>query len=64
MDDLISAVHLALEHERLQAQGLAHLAELRGSGNQIVKAGDDERCRLERTCTTVHSSDLLASPWV
>lgn len=48
VDDLISAVHLALEHERLHAQGLAHLAELHDTGVRIVTAGDDERRRLER----------------
>lgn len=48
VEDLIAAVHLALEHERLHTQGLAHLAELRDSGIRIVMAGDEERRRLER----------------
>lgn len=48
VDDLIASVHLALEHERLHAQGLAQLADLRDSGVRIVSAGDDERRRLER----------------
>jgi hypothetical protein len=37
-----------LDHQRLQAQGLAQLADLRESGWRIVSAGDDERRRLER----------------
>ena len=46
--DLVSAVHLGLENERLHAEALAQLAELRSSGARIVAAGDDERRRLER----------------
>ncbi|WP_329332805.1 histidine kinase [Streptomyces sp. NBC_01352] len=48
IDDLLSAVHLALEHERLHVEGLAQLAALRASGARIVAAGDEERRRLER----------------
>jgi signal transduction histidine kinase len=43
-----SAAHLALENERLQAELRAQLAELRESRARIVRAGDDERRRLER----------------
>ncbi len=46
--DLVSAVHLGLENERLHAEALTQLAELRSSGARIVAAGDDERRRLER----------------
>jgi signal transduction histidine kinase len=48
VDDLLSAVHLALEYGRLNAEGLAQLADLRDSGTRIVTAGDEERRRLER----------------
>jgi signal transduction histidine kinase len=43
-----SAARLALENERLQAQLRAQLVELRMSRARIVRAGDDERRRLER----------------
>src|SRR6185369_13289606 len=43
-----SAARLALENERLQAQLRAQLVELRESRARIVKAGDEERRRLER----------------
>lgn len=48
IDSLVSAVHLALDHERLNAQALAQLADLRASGARIVAAGDAERRRIER----------------
>jgi signal transduction histidine kinase len=48
VDDLVSAVHLALENERLHAEALAQLADLRSSGVRIVAEGDEERRRLER----------------
>jgi signal transduction histidine kinase len=43
-----SAARLALENERLQAAFRAQLAELRESRARIVRAGDEERRRLER----------------
>ena len=43
-----SAARLALENERLQAELRAQLAELRESRARIVRAGDEERRRLER----------------
>jgi signal transduction histidine kinase len=45
--ELVSAVHLALEHERLHAQALTQLDHLRSSGRRILAAGDDERRQLE-----------------
>ncbi len=48
VDDLVSAVHLGLENEHLQAEALVQLADLRASGLRIVAAGDEERRRLER----------------
>jgi signal transduction histidine kinase len=46
--ELASAIHLGLENERLHAEGLSQLADLRSSGGRIVAAGDEERIRLER----------------
>ena len=43
-----SAARLALENERLHAELRAQLAELRDSRARIVRAGDEERRRLER----------------
>jgi signal transduction histidine kinase len=48
VDDLVSAVRLGLENERLHAEALAQLADLRSSGARIVAEGDEERRRLER----------------
>jgi signal transduction histidine kinase len=46
--DIVRAALPALEHERLQAELHAQLAELRASRGRIVEAGDAERRRLER----------------
>ena len=43
-----SAARLALENERLRAELRAQLLELRQSRARIVRAGDEERRRLER----------------
>lgn len=43
-----SAARFALENERLQAELRAQLVELRQSRARIVRAGDEERRRLER----------------
>ncbi len=48
LESVGSAARLALENERLQAELRAQLAELRESRARIVKAGDEERRRLER----------------
>ena len=48
LESVGSAARLALENERLQAQLRAQLEELRESRARIVKAGDEERRRLER----------------
>jgi hypothetical protein len=48
VDDLVSAVHLGLENERLHAEALVQLSDLRSSGARIVAEGDEERRRLER----------------
>ena len=46
--EFVSAVHLAVENERLHAEALSQLADLRSSGGRILAAGDAERRRLER----------------
>jgi signal transduction histidine kinase len=48
LDALAGTAGLAFEHERLRAELLAQLADLRGSRARIVSAGDNERRRLER----------------
>ncbi|RPF39174.1 histidine kinase [Streptomyces sp. TLI_185] len=48
VDELVSGIHMALEHERLHAESQAQLADLRASGARIITAGDEERRRLER----------------
>jgi signal transduction histidine kinase len=58
--ELGPAVRLALENERLQAEGLAHLAELRASRTRIVETGDAERRRLERDLHDGAQQRLLA----
>jgi signal transduction histidine kinase len=46
--ELVVALYLALENERLRAEALTQLAHLRSSGSRILSAGDEERRRLER----------------
>jgi signal transduction histidine kinase len=46
--EIARAARPALEHERLQAEMRAQLAELRASRARIVEAADGERRRLER----------------
>jgi signal transduction histidine kinase len=48
VDEVEAAARLALENERLQAEVLAQLEDLRAAQARIVAAGDDERQRLER----------------
>ena len=55
-----SAAHFALENERLQAELRAPLAELRESRARIVRAGDEERRRLERDLHDGAQQRLLA----
>ncbi len=54
------AVRLGLENERLQAETLAHLEELRASRTRIVETGDAERRRLERNLHDGAQQRLLA----
>jgi signal transduction histidine kinase len=54
------AVRLALENERLQAEILAQLHDLRESRTRIVATGDTERRRLERDLHDGAQQRLLA----
>ena len=54
------SLRLGLENERLQAQVLAHLAELRASRARIVEAADAERRHLERDLHDGAQQHLLA----
>jgi len=55
-----SAARLAIDNERLQAEVLAQLDELRNSRARIVEAGDSERRRLERNLHDGAQQRLLA----
>jgi signal transduction histidine kinase len=55
-----SAARLAIDNERLQAEVLAQLDELRRSRTRIVEAGDAERRRLERNLHDGAQQRLLA----
>ena len=48
VDEVAATARLALEHERLRAELLCQLGDLRASRARIVTAGDAERRRLER----------------
>ena len=54
------AIGLGLENERLQAELLAQLGELRASRTRIVEAADAERRRLERDLHDGAQQRLLA----
>ena len=55
-----AAVRLALENERLQAEVLAQLQDLRVSRARVVETGDAERRRLERDLHDGAQQRLLA----
>ena len=54
------AARLAVENERLQAEELAQLEDLRASRARIVEAADDERRQLERNLHDGAQQRLLA----
>lgn len=58
--ELGAAIRLALENERLQAEALAQLDQLRASRVRIVETGDLERRRLERDLHDGAQQQLLA----
>jgi signal transduction histidine kinase len=55
-----AAVRLALENERLQAEVLAQVIDLRASRARVVETGDAERRRLERDLHDGAQQRLLA----
>ena len=55
-----AAARLAVDNERLQAEALAQLHDLRASRGRIVEAGDAERRRLERDLHDGAQERLLA----
>ena len=58
--ELGSAARLALENERLRAEVLSHLDDLRASRARIVETADAERRRLERDLHDGAQQQLLA----
>jgi signal transduction histidine kinase len=54
------AARLAIDNERLQAEALAQLHDLRASRARIVETGDEERRRLERDLHDAAQQRLLA----
>jgi signal transduction histidine kinase len=58
-----AASRMALDNERLQAEGLSQLDELRASRTRIVEAGDRERRRLERDLHDGAQQRLLAASY-
>jgi signal transduction histidine kinase len=58
--ELGAAARLALENERLQAEALAQLDQLRASRVRVVETGDSERRRLERDLHDGAQQRLLA----
>jgi signal transduction histidine kinase len=59
-ETLLATASLPLEHERLRAELLAQLADLRDSRTRIVAAGDAERRRLERNLHDGAQQQLVA----
>ncbi len=60
VEALAATARLALDHERLRAELLAQLAELRGSRERIVATSDHERRRLERDLHDGAQQQLVA----
>ena len=60
LEAVAAAATLALENERLHAEVRASLAEIAESRARIVRAGDDERRRLERNLHDGAQQQLLA----
>jgi signal transduction histidine kinase len=58
--ELGAAIRLALDNERLQAEVLAQLGDLRASRTRIVETGDAERRRLEHDLHDGAQQRLLA----
>ena len=58
--ELGPTLRLALENERLQAESLAHVSDLRAARRRIVEMGDAERRRMERDLHDGAQQRLLA----
>ena len=58
--ELGPALRLALENERLQAESLAHVDDLRAARRRIIEMGDAERRRMERDLHDGAQQRLLA----
>lgn len=56
-----AAARLAIDNERLQAELLAQLHELRASRRRIIATGDETRRRVERTIHDVVQAELVAA---
>lgn len=60
IDEVVRAARLGLEHERLQAETRAQLADLTAARKRIVTAARDERQRLERDLHDGAQQHLIA----
>jgi signal transduction histidine kinase len=60
LDEVVRAARLGLEHERLQAETRAQLAELTAARRRIVAAAGGERQRLERDLHDGAQQHLIA----
>src|SRR4029079_2020962 len=60
VDEVVRAARLGLEHERLQAETRAQLADLTAARKRIVAAATDERQRLERNLHDGAQQRLIA----
>jgi signal transduction histidine kinase len=60
IDEVIRAARLGLEHERLQAETRAQLADLTAARKRIVAAATEERQRLERDLHDGAQQHLIA----
>ena len=60
VDEVVRAARLGLEHERLQAETSAQLADLTAARKRIVAAATEERQRLERDLHDGAQQQLIA----
>jgi signal transduction histidine kinase len=60
IDEVVRAARLGLEHERLQAETRAQLADLTAARKRIVAAASEERQRLERDLHDGAQQHLIA----
>jgi signal transduction histidine kinase len=60
LEEVLAAARIGIENERLQAEVLAHVEDLRASRARIVETGDAERRKLERDLHDGAQQRLLA----